>query len=477
MLRKIATLSLALAVVLLTCIWAPQQAHANNPDDWQFSGQDFATMSDFFSSPKSPISRSDLDLFAERLQLTEDQMSFVGDRYDALVTDYRQQWLDFAEQRTDARYSSQISGDWEEMQRQMSTYRAEQEQIAETIVDDFMNDLRIVLTPEQDAQWTAMERDRLRRETLTKYTCFDAERFDLVEIVRMLQLSDEHRAPIAPILDRYAQTLHPLLESRNRKIEAAASAYEEMQNHNFEYSMAMRDSEEYDEQKQLEFAERQQTISRNLVVEALAARESSGRIRDINIQFRNEIQRILPDDALEEFTKLTNPKPRTSMENWWSEYSRAGQVISTLENLEATKAMMTSYAANMGDNEEMQGMMMLMQAAEPLSASQKRSLEDIKLRLKDQRERIKERYAAKRETNTRPDNEENSFSVNTPAGALRFRRITDDSNQFNMWSGGDDDDSNFQQEMGKELNKVEQDIINEVRAMLSTRQRMAVANF
>ncbi|TVQ82727.1 MAG: hypothetical protein EA380_00350, partial [Phycisphaeraceae bacterium] len=211
----IRTTPLALVLALIATLCCFQTAEADS--EWQFGGQDYGSFGDFFSSPRAPISRRDLDLYAQRLDLTEDQLHFIRDRYDALITTYRQKWLDFAEQRTDARYTSQMSGDWEQMQTQQRQSRLEQQQMITTLVDSFMDDLRIVLTPEQDALWSVMERDRLRRETLTKFTVFNEERFDLIECVSMLDLNEDEKASVADTLERYAQTLHPLIQNRNRR--------------------------------------------------------------------------------------------------------------------------------------------------------------------------------------------------------------------------------------------------------------------
>ena len=468
----IRTTPLALVLALIATLCCFQTATADS--EWQFGGQDYGSFGDFFSSPRAPISRRDLDLYAQRLDLTEDQLHFIRDRYDALITTYRQKWLDFAEQRTDARYNSQMSGDWEQMQNQQRESRLEQQQMITSLVDSFMDDLRIVLTPEQDALWTVMERDRLRRETLTKFTVFNEERFDLIECVSMLDLNEDEKAVVADTLERYAQTLHPLIQNRNRRTESLATAYERYLEFNIEYQRALREAN-YDVDATMQHQERQQNFNRQLVTEALSVREASARIRDINIQFRNELQRLLPDRTHEDFAKMTNPKPATTMDNWWSDYSRAGQLIGMLENLEATKTMMGAWASGMGENEEMQEWMTLMQAAEPLSTSQRRMLEDIKKRLNEQRDRVKERYAARRAANTRAVDEDNSFSVATSAATLRFYRQTAESSSP-PWFNRGESDNNDQQEMAKELNKIEQDTINEIRAILSIRQRMAIAN-
>lgn len=472
MFKKIAIFSIALALV--ATMSAPLTARADSPDDWEFAGQDYAGFGDWIVSPRTPIGRRDLDLYSERLALSEDQLTFVTDRYDALVTEYRKQWLDFAEQRTDSRYQSQISGDWEQVQRDLRESKINQKELVDSLVEDFMSDLRIVLTPDQDAQWTDMLRDRIRSETLTVYTCFNDERFDLVECVRMLDLPEDDYAKLDDTLERYSETMHPVLQNRNRKLEELAEAYQEMEEFNLDYSKMMRTGD-VDENERMSMQDRQEKLQERIVAIALEARDACARVRDVNIRYRGEIQRLLPDTAIEDYDKATNPKPRTTMENWWNEYSRANQIITTLENLEATKTMMSSYAAGMGDNEEMQEFMMLMQAAEPLSTSQKRTLDDIKERHKQARDRVKERYDAKRRAKGEEIDESKTFTVATPAAALRFRHI-DYEGDYNP-SSKDDEEGNLQQEMGKELNKIEQDTINEVRAILSVRQRMAIANF
>ncbi|TVQ83235.1 MAG: hypothetical protein EA380_00155, partial [Phycisphaeraceae bacterium] len=490
--RTMQTLIVALAaakilfaqVMVLGNDHSHRQSRANA--EWQFARSHDHPYEEFFSEPGLPLAYANLEHYASTLDLTQEQRDFIKDRYKALIVGYMERWVDLAERRTDARFLAIPSAEAEYsdaetiMRSRLRQFRVEEQRLAQEIRKALLDDLQLILTPEQRDRWSIYERESLRRETLAKYAIFDDERYDLIEITEKLDLSSEDREKIADILEEYAQAIHPLITMRNARIDAVASVHDEFMNEldrfNKAYSELTPNDQERGRQLARQYVERRREIAQSLTTEAVAARRASERLRDTNIRFRNDLLNILPEPTHKALTPKGRPQTTRAVVDF--SHSRAEQLLSVLMNAEAATLILESsismYALdpNMSQSEisGMREWLLLVRSADPITNDQRRQLRRIEDRRQQRREAVLARDSSLRNRVDNRPNPDITFSIPTPHGRLVFRRggsapQLSEREQARM------------QEIRTQLHRIEQDAVDEIRAILTARQRMAVATF
>lgn len=453
--------------------------HGRANADWRFLDADYLPYEDFFTEPTLPLAYRNLNHYTSTLDLTPEQRDFIRNRYRALITGYMEQWVDIAERRADARFLDAQHND-DDYEARLRRFHAEEQRLVQEIRGTLLEDLQLILTPEQRDRWSIAEREFERRETLANYAIFDEERIDLIEIVEELDLSDEDRKKLADTLEEYAQAVGPLIKMRNARIEAAASKYAELLNErerfNRDYAQLTENDQERASQLAGEYIQRRQKLSESITTEGVAARRASERIRDANIRFRDDLLRILPEHTHDAFTKHPRPQPNRSIIDF--SHSRAEQLLSVLRNVETATVMLEStismyamdYYSDHGEITELREWLQLVRSAEPINRDQRRQLRRIEDRLQERRDAVLARHPALRKRIVGEPNPDITFNIPTPHGKLIFRR---DGNTNPLT----DQDRARIQEIRAELNRIDQDAVDEIRAILTIRQRMAVSSF
>lgn len=96
----------------------------------------------------------------------------------------------------------------------------------------FLADMRLVLSPEQDARWPVFERDRRRMTVLREGGLVSGDTVDMVDLVETMPLSAEAREAAAPIVERYAsemdRVVREVAEVRDTLDEMALEAFSEL---------------------------------------------------------------------------------------------------------------------------------------------------------------------------------------------------------------------------------------------------------
>ena len=140
----------------------------------------------------------------------------------------------------------------------------------ETLESRFMDDLRVLLTPEQEESWVRVERAHRRATTLPR-GLMSGERVDLFEIVKGMELDGEYAAEAKAVLAEYEVSLDRVLAARNEKYEQGLEM------------MRQRDFEAL----QSHFED---------------ARAASIRVRDTNRSFARRLEAVVPEDKLPELS-------------------------------------------------------------------------------------------------------------------------------------------------------------------------------
>ena len=474
------TLILALLAAIILC----SQAHAES--EWRLAHIEHLSFGEFFSHPSTPIRLTDLEHYTNDLNLTQEQRDFIKDRYQAMMITYMERWVDLAERRADSRFMHIPRNDleyssWDSvMQERLRRAHTEEQRLMKEITRTITEDLRLILTPEQQDRWSIFERESLRRETLARYAIFDDERYDLIKSVEKLALNDEENEKIAGLLEEYAEALRPLIAIRNARIQAVSSLQDEVADLADRFNRTLQNMTENDAdtvaQIFSDYQEQSRTRHRSLMNEALGVRRASERLRDTNIRFRDDLLNLIPEHAHETFMRSLRPIPKRNALD--DAHSRAERIISILQNTHEVAATLQSFLLSMPNDDEsihddasqMQEWLLLLRTTDPITNDQRRQLRRIEDRLQQRREAVLAQHPSLRKHFDDRPNPDITFTIPTNHGGLTLTR-----------TGPAPDPSEREQarmqEIRTQLHKIEQDAVDEIRAILTFHQRMAVAGF
>lgn len=437
---------------------------ASDADQWRFAGVQPDLTEWRFMASRLPIAKSQIDHYAAILALDEAQKSALDTLLESLAAQDKVAGVAFTEASADVRARAQITRQWQAQQVEQAELSDKFREQRDKRIDSFFDDLRLILTSEQDARWSIVERDRRRMSTLVKFACFDDEAIDLVSAVEALDISDDRRAAIKPILDRYAESLDPVLIERNRKSESLGQAlleYEHLQAHAYD-STPGRDAQKVMKAQQ-KLAEKQVS----LVTRALEVRDAAARVRDVNRQFMDELGKAIPSTAIDDWKKVTKPGRRS--DNFWDTYNRAEMLFKTLDSLDNMKSAAEMRFLSRG-SDQASDYLLILRAVEPLTPEQRRTIDAIH----DDYTAAIERLDGEPKPAEQKDSEEHGALIPTPEGSLRIYRIDPDNpnqNSYAYFNRSEDP------ERAKKRAAIEQDAVDRLRNVLTMNQRALVARY
>lgn len=252
----------------------------------------FGGMGGGFGDVLNPsVNSRDLERYSDVLGLNADQRAVVRELFGG----YQEQYRAFAEKAREdlANMRGRMEGErgqregggrgmgeaFNAIRETFTRLREERERMERT----FFEDVRVILTPEQEALWPRVERMR-RRETTMERGLMAGENVDLLRLVERLNLPSDLRQQLAGTLEQYEVELDRALVERNRVQEEGLSG--------LMAGRFGRPEEGFDmERAQRAFQE---------------ARESSMRLRDVNRRYARQIEGQLPEDRRAQFTRLFN---------------------------------------------------------------------------------------------------------------------------------------------------------------------------
>lgn len=210
------------------------------------------------------ITRTELDSYSDILALSDEQREVANLLLEGYVQQFQAQSAAARERMQRLMDEARESRDreaWFEVGR----YRQEFQTSAEKMESSFFSDLRAVLTPDQEARWTDMERTRRRERTLAQGQ-MSGERVDIIRIAR--ELAPDQSGPLAEILTQYELDLDRALVRRN------------------EVYTSMRD--QFSTAGRPDFSRMGDLFER--------ARDASKQVRDVNERYARQVLGTLPDD-------------------------------------------------------------------------------------------------------------------------------------------------------------------------------------
>ncbi|MBL0927014.1 MAG: hypothetical protein IBJ11_05090 [Phycisphaerales bacterium] len=214
------------------------------------------------------VNTKEIERYAEFLKLTPDQLQIANEllsgyqaEFNALADDMRRKQDAAREEFRETR----DPGVWRDLRPAFEEYQKRRTAAA----DKFMEDLRLVLTPEQEAKWPGLLQERRRERTLPRGGLMSGETVDVVRLVRDEKYPDELNSSLQPVLDQYAAELDRVLAERNKIYEDGMSQ-----------GMDMFNQGRLQEMEDL-FAK---------------ARDAAKKVRDVNRRYARQIEALLPED-------------------------------------------------------------------------------------------------------------------------------------------------------------------------------------
>jgi len=266
------------------------------------------------------VSSEQLKKWAAKLNLTPDQQDAAKALFDGYFADHQaraEKMRDAMESARDAFRESRDPSVFQEMGEKMRVFR-EQGQKAEK---GFMDDVKSLLTPEQEPAWASVERAK-RRDAGMRRTPFgvSGERADLIAIVEKLELAEEVHAAVAPTLDSYEQDLDREIVKRDELRQQAEGQGQQI------FAIMRGDGGG-------DMAAMEKMIKEN--------REAMVRVRDVNRRYARQIESLLPAEVAPtfamEFKKASFP------DIYRERY--AARVIAAAEKMDLTEEQRNSIEA------------------------------------------------------------------------------------------------------------------------------------
>ncbi|MCH8152597.1 MAG: hypothetical protein IH830_09530 [Planctomycetes bacterium] len=175
------------------------------------------------SAFRQSFTTRDIQLAVEGLQLDENQRFILETLFADYQADFRTGVEGFRQRITDLRSEiDPTNPDPAQAMRivfgSMDEWQVESQRLADRLVED----LKGLLSEEQQEFWPPFERRVFRLKFLNKGR-LAGESLDLFSAVRSLNLDETMMQTIQPLLDEYGQTLHEALRAREDYVNAAES--------------------------------------------------------------------------------------------------------------------------------------------------------------------------------------------------------------------------------------------------------------
>lgn len=190
----------------------------------QYSSMSTSFISEAAFSPD--LSRMDLEVFVRVLSLKPDEQRAMHDLYQAYADTLKVEGAGVRAYCGNVIEESEIMGD-QRLLAPAEHQMGEWEKRAEALKKGFIEDLRVLLTKEQEARWPLVERE-LRRLKTVREGRIAGESVDLVRMVAEVPEAARASAAIPQLLERYSEDLDRALVARAATLESSNKDFHEL---------------------------------------------------------------------------------------------------------------------------------------------------------------------------------------------------------------------------------------------------------
>lgn len=218
------------------------------------------------------ITRASVEAYAKKLNLTADQKAAATALHEGYDTAVTQANKEFQSEMEEVRKSVEETDDASAFMEKMPKLRDQLNKKTKELEKSFMGDLQSLLTTEQNASWSSVERHR-RRETQLRPGSVSGEGVNLLDVVEGLKLPADVQAKINEPLNDYEMDMDRALISKQRVLE---------------------DMSPLEPGRGLDMDAFEERLKKN--------REAGIKIKEVNQSHERKISGLLPDDKKAAFS-------------------------------------------------------------------------------------------------------------------------------------------------------------------------------
>jgi len=174
----------------------------------------------FGGSADGQIAKRSVERYADLLDFSAEQKDSALTIHEGYAAAYEQAQKARRTAMSELRRSAEDTGDHTVFMEKMPAIEKDFRDKSSKLNKGFLDDLRGLVSPSQDANWVKVERMR-RRETGLRAGGVSGEAVDLIDVVSGLKLPSDAMTPLSPTLDEYESELDHQLQA---KAKAAAEA-------------------------------------------------------------------------------------------------------------------------------------------------------------------------------------------------------------------------------------------------------------
>lgn len=243
------------------------------------------------------VGRSELKRYGVLLKLDEAQAAAAEELRAGYVQASQDLSKDFQAKMEQAQERMQDGGDMRGMGKEMGAAGREFGQKTKALEKVFFDDLRALLTPDQDARWPRVERAR-RRSTGMRFSLIAGQSVDLLDVVSDIGAGDEPSPDLADALTRYELDIDKSILVMQKWQEDQEKQQQEME-------------DAFDPARWQEMMKKAQEVLKDMSQMARG-------MRDVNRQYARAIGPLLPANQQAKFEDEFKRRsfPRVYREPW-----------------------------------------------------------------------------------------------------------------------------------------------------------------
>lgn len=172
------------------------------------------------------LTRGDLDVFKRVLSMKPDEVDAMEQLYGAYCNTLKTEGMEVRRFVAEKMEESEVMADTrllDPARKRLADWAKRSEELKKS----FMEDLKALLTRDQEARWPIVERE-LRRIKLLGHGRLPGEEPDLVKLVEDLPAEAKKSAVFADLLERYSQDMDRAIQSRSKFLDENKEKFDDL---------------------------------------------------------------------------------------------------------------------------------------------------------------------------------------------------------------------------------------------------------
>lgn len=465
-------------------------------DDWQLT---YNTVSQgmYETGVAPPLTRAQVTTWSDALALDPDQLDLLFSLQADAENAFRLGMLEYREAASDEQAVAQITEDWDAYTKATNEVTVAADRLRIQIANETMDELKLILSPDQEARWPLLEQAERRVRVLSAQSTEPYFNLDITSAISASVETEFVSAALTEMLERYTRDLDVLITPLDAAMTSLASQIRE----NDEASKQMwSKSQDGTEVVWEEVKAEQERNERAIVDQCMRVHDLCVRIAAHNKRAFDEALSLLDPASAEALSAhAARYQPASGTPGGWNEQanslfnSRSVIAFRSLLPNDEYGAQQQSMFGGVSFDQMMRFQLRAMElarsefpeiaeqwgsfmpvAAADLSDEQQARIRQLRDSFDQARSSIETRYAR----SLRPASEskqENRLVVPAGTGAVYLARGREAEDPWGKSSGDSNDDS--LSAYREAMLDLDQTTLDQLRAMLTPEQRLSLISF